>query len=55
VSEAAKKVSESHQPRWNEIIDRRSHEIAEGKVHCRSVEQVVRDIRRKLAARRQQP
>ncbi len=36
---------------WHEIIDRRSREIAEGKVNCRPVEQVVGDIRTKLHAR----
>lgn len=30
------------------IIDRRSREIAEGKIHCRPLEKVVNDIRRKL-------
>jgi len=38
---------------WNEVIDRRSREIEEGKVSCRPVEQVVQDIRKKLNARRQ--
>jgi hypothetical protein len=38
---------------WLEVIDRRSREIAEGKVNCRPVTQVVREIRRKLHARRQ--
>ncbi len=38
---------------WNEVIDRRSREIEEGKVGCRPVEQVVQDIRHKLHARRQ--
>jgi putative addiction module component (TIGR02574 family) len=38
---------------WNEIIDRRSREIAESKVSCRPVEQVIQDIRNKLHARRQ--
>jgi putative addiction module component (TIGR02574 family) len=33
---------------WQEVIDRRSREIAEGKVSCRPVEQVVGDIRQKL-------
>jgi putative addiction module component (TIGR02574 family) len=39
---------------WNEVIDRRSREIEEGKVSCRPVEQVVQDVRKKLHARRQQ-
>ena len=38
---------------WNEVIDRRSRQIEEGKVNCRPVEQVVREIRNKLHARRQ--
>lgn len=38
---------------WNEVIDRRSCEIEEGKVTCRPVEEAVRDIRGKLHARRQ--
>lgn len=37
---------------WNEVIDRRSREIEEGKVSCRPMEQVVQDIRNKLHARR---
>jgi putative addiction module component (TIGR02574 family) len=38
---------------WNEVIDRRSRQIDEGKVSCRPVEQVVQDIRNRLHARRQ--
>jgi len=38
---------------WREAIDRRSREIEEGRVHCRPVEETVRDIRAKLHARRQ--
>ena len=38
---------------WQEVIDRRSREIEEGKVICHPVEQVVQDIRNKLHARRQ--
>jgi putative addiction module component (TIGR02574 family) len=38
---------------WDDVIERRSHEIEEGKVNCREVEQVVRDLRSKLNARRQ--
>jgi len=37
---------------WQSVIDRRSREIQEGKVVCRPVEQVVRDIRQTLRARR---
>jgi putative addiction module component (TIGR02574 family) len=35
---------------WQEVIDRRSREIEEGKVVCRPVEQVVRDIRNEIHA-----
>jgi putative addiction module component (TIGR02574 family) len=38
---------------WQSVIDRRSREIQEGNVVCRSVEHVVQDIRAKLRARRQ--
>lgn len=38
---------------WHKVIERRSREIEEGKVACRPVEQVVKDIRKKLHARRQ--
>ncbi len=38
---------------WQSVIDRRSREIVNGDVSCRPVEQVVRDIRNKLHARRQ--
>ncbi len=35
---------------WQEVIDRRTREIEEGKVSCRPVEQVVQRIRKKLHA-----
>jgi putative addiction module component (TIGR02574 family) len=38
---------------WQEVIDRRSREIEEGKINCRPVAETVRDIRAKLHARRQ--
>jgi putative addiction module component (TIGR02574 family) len=38
---------------WDDVIDRRSREIKEGKVSCRPVEQVLQDIRHKLHAGRQ--
>ena len=37
---------------WHEVIDRRSHEIDEGNISCRPVEQVVQGIRSRLDARR---
>jgi hypothetical protein len=39
--------------RWHDTINRRSTEIAEGKVQCRAVEDAVSEIRKKLNARRQ--
>lgn len=38
---------------WDEVIERRSREIEEGKVSCRPVDQVVQEIRKKLHASRQ--
>jgi len=35
---------------WNEVIDRRSREMAEGPVDARSEEEVIGDIRHKLHA-----
>jgi hypothetical protein len=40
---------------WMKVIDRRSEEIAQGRVICRPVSEVVRDIRRKLNASRRHP
>ena len=36
---------------WNEVIDRRSREMAEGRVDARSEEEMIQDIRTKLHAR----
>ncbi|MBE7502533.1 MAG: addiction module protein [Verrucomicrobiales bacterium] len=38
---------------WNEVVDRRSREIEQGKVTCRPVEETVRNFRAGLPARRQ--
>ena len=38
---------------WQEVIQRRSVEIDEGKVNSRPVDDIVRDIRGRLHARRQ--
>lgn len=46
-------VDADAEAQWNQVIDRRSIEIEEGKVACRPVEETVRDIRAKLDARRQ--
>ncbi len=36
---------------WNEVIDRRSREMAEGRVDARPEEEMIRDIQAKLHAR----
>jgi len=46
-------VDADAETQWNDVIDRRSREIEEGKVSCRPVEETVREIRAKLHARRQ--
>ncbi len=46
-------VDSDAETEWNEVIDRRSREIEEGKVTCRPVEETVRDVRANLHARRQ--
>ncbi|HEY3854981.1 MAG TPA: addiction module protein [Verrucomicrobiae bacterium] len=39
---------------WNEVIDRRSRELREGRVDARSNEDMIRDIRAKLSAAHRQ-
>jgi putative addiction module component (TIGR02574 family) len=39
---------------WAEVIDRRSHEIAEGKVPCRPIGETIQNIRARLHASRRQ-
>lgn len=39
--------------KWNKVIDRRSREMAEGRVDARPEEEMIRDIRARLHARRQ--
>jgi len=46
-------VDADAETQWQEVINRRSREIDEGKVSCQPVEQVIDDIRAKLHARRQ--
>ncbi len=46
-------VDADGETQWQEVIDRRSREIEEGKVTCRPVEETVRGIRTRLHARRQ--
>jgi hypothetical protein len=38
---------------WNEVIDRRSREMAQGRVDTRSEEEMIQNVRAKLHARRQ--
>jgi hypothetical protein len=42
-------VESDAETQWNEVIDRRSREMAEGRVDARSEEEVIRDIRSKLS------
>ena len=46
-------VDADAETQWQEVVDRRSREIEEGKASCRPMEQVVQDVRNKLHARRQ--
>lgn len=44
-------VDADAETQWQEVIDRRSREMAEGRVDARPEEEIIRDIRRKLHAR----
>jgi hypothetical protein len=44
-------VEPDAETQWNEVIDRRSREMAEGRVDARSEQEMIRDIRTKLHAR----
>jgi len=44
-------VDPDAETQWNEVIDRRSREMAEGRVDARPEEEVIRDIQAKLHAR----
>jgi hypothetical protein len=46
-----KTVEPEAETEWNEVIDRRSREMAEGRVDTRSEEEMIQDIRAKLRAR----
>ena len=39
---------------WEEVVDRRSREMEEGRVSLRSEEEMIKDIRAKLHAARRQ-
>jgi hypothetical protein len=43
-------VDADAETQWHGVIDRRSREMAEGRVDARSEEEVIRDIRHKLRA-----
>lgn len=45
-------VDADAETQWNEVIDRRSREMAEGRVDSRPEEEMIQDIRSKLHARR---
>ena len=44
-------VEPDAETQWDEVIDRRSREMAEGRVDARLEEDMIRDIRTKLHAR----
>lgn len=46
-------VDADAETQWNDVIDRRSREMAEGRVDSHSEEEIIGDIRAKLHARRQ--
>jgi hypothetical protein len=46
-------VDVAAEAQWEEVIARRSREIELGQVHCRPVEESIREIRGKLDAHRQ--
>ena len=46
-------VDADAETQWNDVINRRSREMAEGRVDARSEEEMIKDIRAKLHARRQ--
>lgn len=45
-------VDADAETQWNEVINRRSREMAEGRVDSRPEEEMIQDIRSKLHARR---
>jgi putative addiction module component (TIGR02574 family) len=47
-------VDADAETQWHEVIDRRSREMAEGRVDARPEEEVIQDIRAKLDAARHQ-
>jgi putative addiction module component (TIGR02574 family) len=44
-------VDADAEAQWNEVIDRRSREMSEGRVNARPEEEMMADIRAKLRAR----
>ena len=47
-------VDADAETQWQEVIDRRSREMAEGRVDDRPEEEVIRDIQAKVSAARHQ-
>ncbi len=45
-------VDPDAEAQWNEVIDRRSREMAEGKVDARTEEEMLREVRTRLHAHR---
>jgi putative addiction module component (TIGR02574 family) len=52
ISSLETETDSSAETEWLEVIDRRSHEIAGGKVTCQPVENSLRNIRARLHAAR---
>jgi len=46
-------VDDDAETQWHEVIQPRTREIEKGKVVCRPADEVLKDIRSKLNARRQ--
>jgi hypothetical protein len=55
ISSLEPETDPSAEMEWLEVIERRSREIAKGKVTCHPAEETVRKIRAKLHASRRQP
>ncbi|MBI4606976.1 MAG: addiction module protein [Planctomycetes bacterium] len=47
-------VDDGVERQWMDVVDRRSEDIAQGRVQCRPVAEVVREIRIKLDAQRRE-
>ena len=53
ISSLDQTVDADAESKWNEVIDRRSEEIAKGTASCRPINKMLKDIRSRLHASRQ--